>query len=116
MEENPRDLGRFDRTWAGWTLADGELFDPWHTSVRGYTPTEVRTLPYLYQLIHELQRDLQALRAQEHQPRQITNLARPAQIHSPKIPREDPRMVAHWRVTWRGAVIAPVQAGLPRSL
>lgn len=42
-----QDLGIFAPEWRGWTLRRGELFDPLHTSTRGYTPEEIRALPYI---------------------------------------------------------------------
>lgn len=40
------DLGILAPEWRGWRIVDGELFDPLHSSTRGYRPAELRALPY----------------------------------------------------------------------
>src|SRR5690242_14588472 len=78
------DLGHLDDIWRGWTLRHGQLFDPWHSSSIGYGPTEIRAIPYLHQLISELQNQVRKFRSRERKPRQLPTLSRPAQPTEPE--------------------------------
>jgi len=77
------DLGLLDGIWRDWRLLDGELFDPMHSSFRGYRPEEIRTIPYLRQLIAALHNELRRLKSPEREPRQLPSLSRPAQATEP---------------------------------
>lgn len=77
------DLGLLDDIWRGWMLRHGQLFDPWHSSTVGYRPEEIRCIPYLHQTISALKVELRKLKSPEREPRQLTNLSRPAQAPEP---------------------------------
>lgn len=61
------DLGTLDALWKGWKLRHGMLFDPLTTTTLGWTPSQVRALPYLHDLVHQLRRELSSNRDQLHQ-------------------------------------------------
>lgn len=102
------DLGTLDELWRGWKLRRGQIHDPMTTHVVGWTPSQIRALPYLRgqvtALRGELQRtwshlhDLELMiseagmagaarkinRREKLRTRQPTNLSRPEQTQEPK--------------------------------
>jgi hypothetical protein len=97
-------LGAIATDWHGWTLRQNRLYDPLGSATQGWTPEQVRALPYLHDLVNALQRDISALRAQEREPRQLTILSRPAQA-------PDQRRTLLGSFSWRTSAPMPVQIG-----
>lgn len=89
------DLGELDEAWRGWLILRGELFDPLHSSTRGYTPSEIRSYPIrlsqiaaLERELRDLKRDLANLLHEQHRARTrtvpandpVTALAEPSEL------------------------------------
>lgn len=61
-------LGLLDPDWTDRRIRRGQLFDPFHSSSIGYTPTEIRALPFQMQRIAALEAQLRAAHAPAKNP------------------------------------------------
>lgn len=55
-----QNLGELDEIWTGWSLRNGQLFDPQSNAVTGFKPTDVRVIFLLRQQISALESELKA--------------------------------------------------------
>lgn len=126
------DLGTLDELWRGWKLRRGQLHDPMTTNTLGWTPSQVRALPYIRGQVNALQLELQRTwshlhdlelmiseagaagaarkikRREKLRARQLTTLSRPEQTQEPKQRRANTGPVAP------GLIFGPVPGGITR--